>query len=137
MPTDLRAHAEALIAAIDAADCGHSMRLTRLVDGEETYTVTVGDQTAELPGADESYEWIREVKAKRKADAILTALAALHDEAARAALDKAATLIQDNQQASSSVSGAYLAKRYEGNRDGLVYAVSIRAIDPASLREGV
>jgi hypothetical protein len=130
MPTDLRAHAEALIAAIDAADCGHSMRLTRLVDGEETYTVTVGDQTAELPGADESYEWIREVKAKRKADAILTALAALHDEAARAALEAAAS------KSTSFLVGAPHDGIPLRNPMSHEIADAIHAIDPASLREG-
>lgn len=129
MPTDLRAHAEALIAAIDAADCGHSMRLTRLVDGEETYTVTVGDQTAELPGADESYEWIREVKAKRKADAILTAVAALHDEAARGMREAAASVAEhrcdDGEDNACCEDTAFCIQ------------ADVRAIDPASLREGV
>jgi len=78
----LEQHAEAIVKAIDEADPGHSIALTRLVDGEATYSARVGGQCAEFPDMDEAREWVRQVKASLQSEAILTACAALFDAGA-------------------------------------------------------
>ncbi|PTR11766.1 MULTISPECIES: hypothetical protein [unclassified Novosphingobium] len=78
---DLTKHAAAIVQAMEAADCGHHLELTRLVDGVSTYTVKVGEETAEFEWLDDAQTWIGEVKTKRKSAAILAACTALWNEA--------------------------------------------------------
>jgi len=81
MMVDLAKHAEAVVQAMEDADCGLHLELTRLVDGVATYTVKLGDETAEFECTDDAYTWVHEVKAKRKSAAILAACTALWNEA--------------------------------------------------------
>jgi hypothetical protein len=58
---------------IEGAECGHSLKLTKLLDGVSTYTLTYHDGTPsmEFASIDEGYEHIRE---KRGADRAFAAL---------------------------------------------------------------
>ncbi|PTR06425.1 MULTISPECIES: hypothetical protein [unclassified Novosphingobium] len=72
-----------------------------------------------------------------KQPAILTALAALHDEAVRAALEAAAVhaiCAFDDRSRSRPDNIDWNDGHRDGTRDA---AAKVRAIDPASLREGV
>jgi hypothetical protein len=64
--------------AIEDADraFGYSMKLTRLVDGEATYTLSIDseDGPTEHPSAADCYDRIEEVKNRLRADAVLAAL---------------------------------------------------------------
>lgn len=63
--------------AIDRAEVGYTFRLTRLVDGESTYTLTYSDGTPPLTfdDMDDGYLHIRERKRKAQAAAVIAALA--------------------------------------------------------------
>lgn len=71
---------EALIAkiaeAIDSAEVGYSLSLTRLVDGEHTYTLTYSDGNGPYEFGDihDGYGHIRDRKSKAQAEAVITAL---------------------------------------------------------------
>ena len=68
---------EAVEAILDADEIGYSLNLTRLVDGEHTYTLTMqGREPVEFSDIDDAYEHIRQVKRQIRADAILAVLAA-------------------------------------------------------------
>lgn len=67
----------AVALAIQEADdsFGYNMSLTRLLDGVSTYTLRIdGEETTEHEGTDECYARIAEVKNRRRAQALLTAL---------------------------------------------------------------
>lgn len=59
-------------------DFGFSMELTRLVDGEHTYTLTfppaVGEPLSTWDNTEEVYERVAQVKARFRADRLLAAL---------------------------------------------------------------
>ncbi|WP_132412581.1 hypothetical protein [Neorhizobium sp. S3-V5DH] len=68
-------------AAIDSAELGYSMRQVRLVDGINTYTLTIdGMPTEEFTdndgggATDQVYARIREVKQRKQAEAVIAAL---------------------------------------------------------------
>lgn len=68
-----------IAAAIKSADIGHSMTLTRLVDGVHTYTLTIDGKVEEFVDNDEDaidqvYARIREVKHLKQAEAVISAL---------------------------------------------------------------
>lgn len=64
-------------AAIESAEVGYSLILTRLVDGERTYTLTYSDGSPPLTfdDIDDGYLHIRERKRQAQALAVTTALA--------------------------------------------------------------
>lgn len=69
-------------AAIESAELGYSMRQVRLVDGINTYTLTIdGMPTEEFTdnedgeATDQVYARIREVKRRKQAEAVIAALA--------------------------------------------------------------
>lgn len=64
-------------AAIESADVGYTLRLTRLVDGEETYTLAYSDGTPPLTFSDidDGYLHVRARKRKAQAVAVIDALA--------------------------------------------------------------
>ena len=76
---------EALIAkvaeAIESAEVGYSLNLTRLVDGEHTYTLTYSDGAGpfEFSDINDGYEHIRNRKRKAQAEAVIAALGGAHD----------------------------------------------------------
>lgn len=69
-------------AAIDSAELGYSMRQVRLIDGINTYALTIDGMPTEeftdsdiMGGAtDQVYARIREVKQRRQAEAVIAAL---------------------------------------------------------------
>lgn len=70
----IEAVAKALFEA--DADFGYSMNLTRLVEDEATYTLQIkGEAAVEYPGTDECYEHIAKSKSRKRAAAVLAALA--------------------------------------------------------------
>lgn len=64
-------------SAIDDADFGFSLKLTRLLDGVSEYTVTFSDGTPPMvfPDTENAYEYIRGRKLLAKAQAAIAALA--------------------------------------------------------------
>ncbi len=68
---------ERVAAAIESAEVGYSLRLTRLVDDESTYTLTYGDGTPPLTFSDidDGYQHVRDRKRKAQAKAVIAALA--------------------------------------------------------------
>ncbi|WEK42967.1 MAG: hypothetical protein P0Y64_16740 [Candidatus Sphingomonas colombiensis] len=68
----------AAAAAIDKADVGYNLRLTRLVDGESTYTLTYSDGTApiEFDDISDGYAHIAERKYRAMAEAAVEAVIA-------------------------------------------------------------
>ena len=60
--------------AADPQDYGHSINLTRLVDGDSTYTATCCDQTQNFASSSEAYDWVRKVKANASEKDLLAAL---------------------------------------------------------------
>lgn len=68
---------ERVAAAIESAEVGYSLRLTRLVDDESTYTLTYGDGTPPLTfdDIDDGYRHVRDRKRKAQATAVIAALA--------------------------------------------------------------
>lgn len=67
---------ERVARAIEDADIGYSIRLTRLVDGIATYTLTDSDREGELefPSHGEALEYITRKKIERKARAAIEAM---------------------------------------------------------------
>lgn len=67
---------ERVAAAIESAEVGYSLELTRLVDGERTYTLTYSDGTPPLTfgDIDDGYDHIRQRKLKAQAVAVIDAL---------------------------------------------------------------
>lgn len=67
-------------AAIDAADINYSLRLTRLVDGVSTYTLTLDGATEEFVDNDEdeaidqAHARLRSYKQRKQAEAVIAAL---------------------------------------------------------------
>jgi hypothetical protein len=98
-------------AALEGADIGHSMSLTRLLDGVHTYTLKIRGEIEtfidndEADAIDQVYTRIREVKHRLQAEAVIAALnptpapeiAALRaeNERLRGVL---ATIIEKNQE---------------------------------------
>ncbi|WP_165915023.1 hypothetical protein, partial [Rhizobium sp. PP-F2F-G48] len=74
-------------AAIEGAQISHSLKLTRLVDGISTYTVTVDSETHEFVDTDtenaidQAYAHIRAIKQRCQAEAVIAALAATEGSA--------------------------------------------------------
>lgn len=66
----------AITDAIGKADAafGYSFNLTRLVDGEETHTLTMPGFSVDLNDRDEGYALIAEHRNRARADAVLAAL---------------------------------------------------------------
>jgi hypothetical protein len=64
---------ERVAHAIDEADCGYSINLTRLVDGEATYTAVVGGKTREFDCHEDASEWVGTFRRKAKALAAIIA----------------------------------------------------------------
>lgn len=64
-------------AAIESAEVSYSLTLTRLVDGERTYTLTYGDGSPPLTfdDIDDGYRHIRQRKRQAQAVAVIAALA--------------------------------------------------------------
>jgi len=78
------------IAELFDEHIGYSISLTRLVDGESTYTLTVErEQVGEFPGYDEASERLREIKLAHRASAVRQIMRELlvpaRDELCRAA----------------------------------------------------
>ena len=76
---------DCVAAAIESADIGYSMRQIRLVDGINTYAVSIeGMPTEEFTDSDDAsasdqcYARIREVKQQRQAEAVIAALSSSH-----------------------------------------------------------
>lgn len=70
---------ERIAAAISDADArfGFRCHLTRLIDGEATYTLTIaGCSPMEFPGHDEAMEYVGERKDRARAEAVIAALRA-------------------------------------------------------------
>lgn len=67
---------ENITKAIESAEVGYSLRLTRLVDGEHTYTLSYNDGTPSLTFGciDDGYEHIAEKKRREMARAVVMAL---------------------------------------------------------------
>ncbi len=67
---------ERVAAAIESAEVGYSLELTRLVDGERTYTLTYSDGTPPLTfdDIDDGYDHIRRRRHKAQAVAVIAAL---------------------------------------------------------------
>ncbi len=65
-----------IAAAIESAEVGYSLTLTRLVDGERTYTLTYSDGTPPLTfdDIDDGYLHISERKRRAQAAAVIAAL---------------------------------------------------------------
>jgi hypothetical protein len=67
-------------AALEGADIGHSMSLTRLLDGVHTYTLKIRGEIEtfidndEADAIDQAYARIREVKHRLQAEAVIAAL---------------------------------------------------------------
>jgi hypothetical protein len=59
--------------AIEDADLGYSLKLTRLVDGEETYTLKIDGlaESFEFDDIHDGYAKIREMKFQLKAEAAI------------------------------------------------------------------
>ena len=74
-------------AALEGADIGHSMKLTRLIDGVHTYTLTINGKIEDFTDNDDNdavdqvYARIREVKHRLRAEAVIAALHAPIPEA--------------------------------------------------------
>ena len=84
---------EAVARAIDAADVGFSMELTRLVDGVATYTFTVKTDpptVRDFEDRDEGYAWIHDLKSHARARAAIAALDAAAAVRARTEVSDAA-----------------------------------------------
>ena len=67
---------ERVAAAIESAEVGYTLRLTRLVDGEETYTLAYSDGTPPLTFSDidDGYRHVQARKRKAQAVAVIAAL---------------------------------------------------------------
>lgn len=69
-----------IAAAIDAADVNYSLRLTRLVEGISTYTLTLDGATEEFVDNDEAeaidqaHARLRNYKQRKQAEAVIAAL---------------------------------------------------------------
>jgi hypothetical protein len=138
---------EAVAQAVEDAEIGYSINLTRLVDGESTYTLRYqdGTPTLEFGSYDEASEHVGETRGERRARAVISALSSLPaiGEGSRAeGLEEAARLIEASIIKETSA-GKVLAPRQEGNRDGLHYAEAIRSLsalrsppEPVSMVEG-
>jgi len=71
MPSEMQ---ERIAKAFDEAEVVFQMRLTRLVDGEHTYTLNILGQTLEFSDTDELYEHVRRVKNRVRALAVMKAM---------------------------------------------------------------
>lgn len=114
-------HAEAITAAMDAADTGFKMELTRLVDGISTYTFQCNGLTQDFDCLDDGYEWVREQKLAAKSKAILTAVEAAMVAGAEAMREAAAVGWAWN----------------EAGWSGKEVKSCIRALDPTAIVKGV
>lgn len=61
-------------AAIDSADVGFSMSLTRLVDGISTYELRMDGNVEEFGDTDDLYARVREIKHRKQAEAVIAAI---------------------------------------------------------------
>lgn len=88
---DKRNLIEKISEAIESAEIGHSLSLTRLIDGESTYTLEYDDGGGPLEFSDihDGYEHIRQRKRKAQAEAVIDVMN----------LDLLATLEDIEQQA--------------------------------------
>lgn len=72
--------AERVAAAIESANVGHSLKLVELIDGKATYRVEINGRTEtfvdndEADAIDQGYEFIRIVKQRLQAEAVIAAL---------------------------------------------------------------
>lgn len=71
MPSEM---VERIAQAIDGAEVCYRMELTRLVDGESTYTLHIQGEVLEFSDTDGAYEHVRQVKNRVRALAVLKAL---------------------------------------------------------------
>lgn len=71
MPSEMQ---ERIAKAFDEAEVYFRMELTRLVDGEHTYTLNILGQTLEFSDTDELYEHVRRVKNRVRALAVMKAI---------------------------------------------------------------
>lgn len=79
---------ERLADAIDNAEMGYSLRLTSLIDGVSTYTLTYSDGEVYLfEYADDAHEHIQQRRRKMQATAVLKALREPTSEMIAAAWD--------------------------------------------------
>lgn len=65
---------ERIAQALDDAEVEYRMELTRLVDGEITYTLYIQGDALEFGSTDDAYEHVRKVKNRVRALAVLKAL---------------------------------------------------------------
>lgn len=72
-----KATIDRVAAALDGADVSFKMNLTRLVDGVSTYTLTMDGKTEEFGDTDDLYDRVREIKHRKQAEAVISALAAV------------------------------------------------------------
>lgn len=78
---------EAIARAIESVDVGHSLTLTRLVEGVSTYTLKMaGHEDEQFEWIEDGYELIAERKRLAIARAVLTELLELDEAMVRAAL---------------------------------------------------
>jgi hypothetical protein len=72
---------EQVATALGNADVGHSLELTKLVDGVHTYILKMDSKSEEFVDSeedtalDQAYARIREIKHRKQAEAVVTALA--------------------------------------------------------------
>lgn len=70
----MRRAVEAAADAIDTADCGFAIELTRLVDGVRTYSARIyGGPSAEFDDHSDASEWVQTFRRKAKAEAAIRA----------------------------------------------------------------
>ena len=78
---------EAVAEAIDCADVGYTIKLTRLLDNETTYRAVCDGMSCEFESHEEAALWVNEYRLKAKAHAALAvALPALREVARDAVL---------------------------------------------------
>jgi hypothetical protein len=112
---------EKIAAAIESAELGYSLRLTRLVEGTSEYTLTYSDgETHKFEDIDDGYEHIRQRRRKVQSAAVLQALMTPTPgmvEAGRAAwLESASDYTRLHESISAAFSAMIRAALEEGNR---------------------
>lgn len=68
---------EALVRAIEDAGRGYSIRLTKLVDDEATYTMTYRNEVTEHGSYEEAWDHLRDLATAEKREAARSAIAAI------------------------------------------------------------
>ncbi len=107
---------ERVANALEQADVRYRMELTRLVDGESTYTLTYGDgRMFEFPDTDEVYAHVRRTKREVAARAALSAIP----------LDRVVQVLTEDAETFERYASIHAAK---GTEDGRAKAESNAAL---------